>query len=408
MGSESDSEIKYSIIKKYFEGHVSEEEKELARGWLNTPENSIKLEGCLRLLWKEMDPDAREPEIDMDHALDMIHHSINLKTRKERKGSVTRKSLPHVSFTHALKNIARIAAVLLLPIMGYLTWEVYSQKMWIEDQTEEVYNEIICPLGARSQFQLPDGTTGSLNNGSRLRYPVRFSGNTREVELVGEAYFDVSRDRKHPFIINTVGLDVKVTGTRLNVYSYPEESYQEFTLESGTIELIKRARNQEITIARMKPGQHLVYSYEEDETGGVMTHKDKQPEIIHDQTELKEFLKRTNPGQHAKYRMKEGDLDIIIDETEHYTAWKDSKLVLRNDPMPRLLKRIERWYNVKFNILDESIREYTFWATFEEENLEQVLRLLALTGPIEFVKRPREKMADGTYKIQEIDVLLKK
>ena len=105
--------------------------------------------------------------------------------------------------------------------------------------------------------------------------------------------------------------------------------------------------------------------------------------------------------------MQNGDIRIKFDDTDYYTAWKDGKLVLRNDPMPKLLKRIERWYNVKFNILDESINEYTYWATFEEENLEQVLKLLSLTGPIGFEIREREKMVDGTYKIQEIDVVLK-
>jgi ferric-dicitrate binding protein FerR (iron transport regulator) len=96
-----------------------------------------------------------------------------------------------------------------------------------------------------------------------------------------------------------------------------------------------------------------------------------------------------------------------MDETRHYTSWKDGKLVLRNDPMPNLLTRIERWYNVKFNVIDKSINEYTFWATFEEENLEQVLELLSLTGPIQFEKQPKVKLKDGTFKKQEIIVKIK-
>ncbi|MFO7922621.1 MAG: FecR domain-containing protein [Bacteroidales bacterium] len=400
------NEIRYSILKKYFEGKASEEEKESVTSWLTAPERNFKLEECMRRLWKEMDLEAREPETDLNMILDKIHHDIHLKDGIEKTGPLSPRSRSRVTFTHVLKNLARVAAILLVPLLGYFTWELYSQRMWMKNQSDVVYHEIICPLGLRSQFQLPDGTTVSLNNGSRLKYPVRFSNDSREVELIGEAYFDVTRDKKRPFFIKTAGLDIKVLGTRLNVYSYPDEGFQEFTLEYGTIELIKRGENQDITVAKMKPGQHLVYSFEDDGNEEKPAHRISESEILDNQEELHEFLKRTDQGHHAKFRMKEGNIDVIIDETEQYTAWKDNKLVLRNDPMNRLLKRTERWYNVKFNILDESISEYTYWATFEEENLEQVLALLELTSPIKFIKKPREKMEDGTYKVQEIDVKL--
>ena len=95
------------------------------------------------------------------------------------------------------------------------------------------------------------------------------------------------------------------------------------------------------------------------------------------------------------------------DESERYTGWTDGRLILRNDPMIVLLKRMERWYNVKFNILDKRINEYTYWVTFQDENLDQVLKLLALTGPIKFTKLPRSKPPEGTYKPLEIDVTIR-
>ena len=407
MSSGYNKEIQYGILKKYFKDRATEEEKKLVNQWLNNAE-SIKVESYLRLLWKETEPDPGETALDLNLLLDKIHHSINLIGIKEDLRTLPVRSSSDISFRSVFRNIARIAAILLLPILGYLSWEIYNQKMWVKNQAEVVYNEIICPLGARSQFQLPDGTKGSLNNGSRLKYPIKFTGKSREVELVGEAFFNVYHDKNRPFIINTAGLDVKVLGTRLNVYSYPEEGYQEFTLESGTVELIKRENNQEIPVARLKSGQHLIYSFDEEVIDVEQLQPDKKPVIIDDREKLDKFLNKMKQGQRAVYKLKDGDINIIIDETEQYTSWKDGKLVLRNDPMPRLLKRIERWYNVKFNIIDESIKEYTYWATFEEENLEQVFKLLSLTGPIKFEKRPRGKMADGTYNVQEIDVLLKK
>jgi ferric-dicitrate binding protein FerR (iron transport regulator) len=134
----------------------------------------------------------------------------------------------------------------------------------------------------------------------------------------------------------------------------------------------------------------------------------KAAEKLKSKKELDVYLTKMKPGQQAVYELEEGEMDIKIDETSKYTAWKDGKLVLRRDPMPILLARIERWYNVKFNVLDESINEYTYWVTFEEENLDRVLELLSLTGPIKFEKLPKVQLADGTYKIQEINILLKK
>lgn len=411
MDSKCNKEIHYRIIKKYFEGTASDEESKLVQSWFNNPESSIKFESCLRLLWKEMDQDARNPAIELNELLHKIHHTINLAGKKENIRSSLQRSKPVISFNTVLRNIARIAAVFLLPLLGYIGWEIHSQKMWMTNQTEIVYNEIICPLGVRSQFELPDGTRGSLNNGSRLKYPVKFYGDTRNVELVGEAFFDVSHDKNRPFVINTDGLDIKVLGTRLNVYSYPGEGYQEFTLESGTIELIKKENNRRISIGKMKPGQHVVYRFEEGKVNLDSEKPDKESISINKVTrkeELEELLIEMKPGQSAVYNMKEGELDIKLDDADHYSAWKDGKLVLRNDPMPNVLKRIERWYNVQFNIMDESINEYTYWATFEEETLDQVLKLLTLSGPFKFEKRPKKKMADGTYKTQEIDIMIKK
>ncbi len=407
MNSNHSEDIQYSVIKKYFEDTASNDEKVLVEKWLNNPEGSFKIENGLRMLWKEINPNAYDPIIDMNALLDRIHHTINL-SRKEKISLLPENTKEVISFNTVLRSLARIAAILLLPLITYLGWEVFNQRMWTKSQTQIVYNEIICPLGARSQFVLPDGTKGSLNNGSRLKYPVTFQGDYRIVELHGEAYFDVQHNQRRPFIIKTKGLDVKVLGTRLNVYSYPEDGYQEFTLESGIIELIKKEKGQEISVLEMKPGQHAIYKFskaypEQEQFSGKPLTTDK----VNSREELEEFVTKMKSGQHVVYEIDEGEVSIKYEEIDYFTSWKDGKLILRNDPMPILLKRIERWYNVKFNIMDERIKRYTYWATFEEENLDQVLYLLSLTAPIKFERKPREKLEDGSYKTQEINVKLK-
>jgi len=415
MNSNHKDKIKYSILKRYFLDQATDEEKELVISCFIQNGKNFGVENCMHLLWTDLDLNDETIEIDpdldsdLDSLLDRIHHTINISRQKEKIRKISLRQRTRFNATNTLKYLARVAAIILLPVIGYFSWQIYDQKNWFISQSEVQYNEIICPLGARSQFILPDGTTGSLNNGSRLRYPVKFVGETRSVELIGEAFFDVTKDKKRAFIINTTSvLDVKVLGTRLNVCSYPDEGYQEFTLESGEAELIKRNNGNELTVAKIRSGQHIVYSYKKDASDVLFVKEETEPVIIEKKEELENFLSKTEPGQHAVYEMEEGSLNIVIDNTDQFTAWKDGKLVLRKDPMPKLLKRIERWYNVKFNILDESINEYIYWATFEAENLDQVLRLLSLTGPIEFKKHDRKTLEDGTYEFMEIDVMLKK
>lgn len=403
-----EKKIEYNTLRKYFEERASGEEVSLISEWLGSPENSFKREKCLHLLWDELDADTVENETEMEVLLDKIHHSINLR-EGVKKVTMSHSPVPgrKISFNHVLRNLGKIAAIFLAPVMLYIGWEIYHQKTWVMSQAEVVYNEIKCPLGAKSKFELPDGTSVSLNNGSTLRYPVKFTGRSREIELYGEAFFDVEHNRERPFIIKTVGLDVRVLGTRINVYSYPDEDYQEITLESGSAELIHREKEDVVTVAEMKPGQHAVYKFNANENIVQPHIKDKNLIIVNNREHMNEIVPGMKPGQQALYRTESGDLFMKFEETGKYTGWTDGKLILRNDPMPILLKRLERWYSVKFNIADNRINEFTYWATFEEENLDQVLKLLSLTGPVRFIKHPREKMADGTFKIQEIDAVIK-
>ena len=404
------NEIKYSDLKGYFEGEPSKERKEQVISWFQNSDYQFKFEQCLKEFWKETDPDKVASLTSHDVILDRIHHKINLLHPKKDSFKSTGQTIPVIKLNTILKNLYRVAAILLLPIMAYLGWEIVNQKMWKTSQAEVVYNEFFCPMGARSHFELPDGTSGWLNNGSRLKYPVKFLNDYREVELIGEAYFDVSHQKNRPFIINTDGLDVRVLGTKLNVNVYPDEKSQAFTLEEGSIELINRDDGEEVTVLKMKPGQHAVYTVTVDQLD--MAYEDQaintQNTIIVSEQTIDKISKDKSITAHERINALGGKIDIGFEETSQYTEWKNGKLVLRNDPMQVMLKRIERWYNVKFNITDERINQYRYWATFEEENLDQVLKMLSLTGPVRFEKQLWEQLDDGTIRPQEIDIIMKK
>jgi ferric-dicitrate binding protein FerR (iron transport regulator) len=160
----------------------------------------------------------------------------------------------------------------------------------------------------------------------------------------------------------------------------------------------------------MKPGQHAVYTLTVDQMDMAYENQTANTQntiIVSEQTKDK-ILKKKGSAASERIDVYGGKINIGFDETSQYTEWKNGKLVLRNDPIPVMLKRIERWYNVKFNITDERINQYRYWATFEEENLDQVLKMLSLTGPLTFEKQFREQLDDGTFKTQEIDIIMKK
>lgn len=198
------------------------------------------------------------------------------------------------------------------------------------------------PLGSRSKVTLADGTMVSLNSGSELKYSADFSAENREVQLSGEGFFEVKSDPEHPFVVKTADFDVKVTGTRFNLCTYAENSYATTTLAEGTIEVAIPATSQNFKI---KPGEKF------------------------------ELDRKTR-----KYTLGTADVESEI-------AWKDGEFIFRNIPFPELVKRLERWYDVKLNYSDEGLQKYTYTGRFKnQETIWQVLDALKLTSPIDYRK----------------------
>ncbi len=206
---------------------------------------------------------------------------------------------------------------------------VYDKNVEVE---ELVYNTLTVPFGKRFQLQLSDGTKVHLNAGTSLKYPVKFiDGNQRQVFLVGEAFFDVASDKKHPFIVNAEDLNVEVLGTNFNVSAYPEDAFTDVVLVEGSVGLYtdEKSLNEAVTI---EPG--------------IKGRLNKKLENITTET-----------------------VDISI-----YTSWMDGGLVFRNMPFENIVKKLERRYNMKIVINNEKLKGEIFNASFKEEPpIEKVL-----------------------------------
>ncbi|QEC43957.1 FecR family protein [Pseudobacter ginsenosidimutans] len=177
------------------------------------------------------------------------------------------------------------------------------------------YNTMTTPTGKQFQFTLPDGTKVWLNAASSIKYPTSFKGNTREVEVSGEAYFDVTHNAKQPFIVQA-GKDarIEVLGTSFNVNAYPDEQDIRTTLESGLVMIRATGHNRSANTIKetlLKPGQQAVVA--------VLSNGSKEKGITIN-TEVK---------------------------IEKVTAWKKGLFNFEGSSLVEVMKELERWYNIE-------------------------------------------------------------
>ncbi len=192
-----------------------------------------------------------------------------------------------------------------------------------------VYNKLTIPYGKVFQITLSDNTIVHLNSGSSIKYPVKFiEGSNRTVFLEGEAFFEVTKNEKHPFIVNADNMNVEVLGTKFNVSSYPEDATVNTVLVEGAV-----------TIGSTKNNS-------------------------------KTLLK---PGNKADWQKQKGNVIVNNVDTSIYTAWIDGKIVFEHMKFEKILKKLERHYNVSIINNNSTLANEIFTASFDIEPIEQVL-----------------------------------
>ena len=225
-------------------------------------------------------------------------------------------------------------------------------------------NEISISHGSRSKIKLPDGSQVWINSGSKLTYGNSFNGDSREVHLDGEAYFDVVKDTKRPFIVHTSGIDIKVLGTVFNVKAYKAEPIIEATLLHGSIEVTKKYQ-QDASKIILKPHEKLVYNM-----FSVTDIRDQRADIkpvLNASSVIIKPLKRN-----------------IADSNIVETAWVYNKLIFEDEKFVDVALKMERWYDLKISIENEMVKNYRISGSFVNETAEEALRGLQLMMPFNY------------------------
>jgi transmembrane sensor len=235
-----------------------------------------------------------------------------------------------------LKTFLKIAAALAVGLfIGiYISYLINKQ--------EPLYYTAHSPKGSVSEWILPDGTQIFLNADTRIRYKSESRKETREVFLEGEAWFDVKKDKKRPFIVHTDPYDIYVTGTRFNVKAYENDKEIVTTLEEGEI-ILAFSDN-------AKPGKNVIMK----------------------------------PGEQAILEKQSDNPDIKEVNPRWFTAWKDNKLVFMNMKLKELIVLIERKYGVDIIVKDARILSYHCDGTFKNETIIEILEIIKKILPINY------------------------
>lgn len=220
------------------------------------------------------------------------------------------------------------------------------QLVYAKDKEKEIleYNTLTVPYGKRFELKLSDGTNVHLNAGTSLKYPVNFiNGENRKVFLKGEAYFDVAKDTKHPFVVNVNDMDVRVLGTQFNVSSYPEDDNINTVLVEGSISIYKNGE-----------------SYNP-ETSTIL-----------------------KPGFKATWLKSNHQVSIGKADIEMHTAWIEGRIVFRRTPFEDIIKKLERHYDVVIINKNQVLAKQEFGASFNVETIKQVLESFNANYKIEY------------------------
>ena len=226
----------HKIIKNFTSDKFSPELKEKLWKWLVDSSEQAEKDEALMELWEDQNFKA-------DASTERSYQNFRRKIAPQQRKATAR---------YTLRKWLQVAAVLLVPLLSMVASYLYIQSD--EEHTELV--EYYVPRGEQKQVTLPDGTTAYLNSGTLLVYPQKFTGDIRSVYLIGEANFDVKKDKQHPFIVKTNHLKVKVLGTKFNVHAYAEDEKTTTTLESGSV-VVQKANNEDIIT--LTPNEQLEY-----------------------------------------------------------------------------------------------------------------------------------------------------
>ena len=312
-----------SLLIKFINNNCSVEEISLVSTFLQQPGADQLFEEILNERWKENSDDDLLDEVQMQDWENKFNERL---IKHQSTGKSRFKLTPYYRY-------AAIWAVLILGA-GVFGFYQFLQK---STSGAIAMLETTTAPGKLVKVQLPDGTIVYLNAASRLRYPERFDGKTREVSLEGEAFFDVKHDQQHPFLVHADQLNIHVLGTSFNIRSYQNDEDIAVTVSTGKVG---------VTVPLIK----------EQKTSFLF------------------------PNKELNYHKKSAKLEIKTVNAQDSRAWETASFIFNYETLEQITKRLSRWYNVSFVCRNQQVLQQRFKLKLKNENLKNVMDALSSSG----------------------------
>ncbi|MGL4331776.1 MAG: FecR family protein [Bacteroidales bacterium] len=327
-------QIPWNLIISRLKDTLSAEELIQWKLWINKSENQA-LFVEIQSLWNEIQSTAIDYKVDTEACWAELQKRISAKESplnniftqtvvSEEKPLNRKVKLPLRKYI----AVASVVAVILLSGTFYLGMRINATR--VSDQT---YTSWV----GKSEIILPDATNVWIHSNTTLSYNTKFSSKNRIVNLSGQACFDVTHDKKNPFIVQAGDLKVVVHGTKFNVEALPENEDVVVSLQEGAVSI---------------------------ETG-------KQSCYLHP-GEVATYNKRTQIMM-----VEQGDVDLAV-------SWADDERVFNNMELGQICKYLSKWYNVKIKLDDRLGGKYKFTFKLRSESLDEILRIMSRIQPIQY------------------------
>ncbi|MCC8172348.1 MAG: FecR domain-containing protein [Parabacteroides sp.] len=314
---ETPANINEAVLLRYFSGQLDAEEKQAVERWLDESEENRKTGRDVCRLCLSADALEIMRSADSRQALEQVKKRIR----------PARHTL--------LYKIQQIAAILFVPLLLASLWFLLKKE-------PTRYVELRTNPGMIAAVDLPDGSRVWLNSETTFRHPAEFTGATREVELDGEAYFSVQKNKKR-FIVHTPQqVNAEVLGTEFNIEAYRNGDCVTTTLVSGSVRLAYRGKDDKKESVTIKPDERVVYDLQ---TKSIAVSKPYIPTQV---------------------------------------AWKDGIAVFRNTPFKEVLHILSKRFNVEFVVKNPSLYENSFTGPFEGQHLQLILEHFRLSSGIRY------------------------
>ena len=349
-------EIKDDIICFLSNKLTPEKANRLLR-WLNENTDNKKFFDQITDIWHLSSSLDKTTEFDPVIAWE----EITSRLKKPQKVNLPQQG---TIWVRSWYKIASVAIILILS--GILVLQNLNKN------PDEQFVEMVAPRGSRSYVTLADGSKVWINSGSKITFPGSFGKSARKIELEGEAYFSVAKNKNIPFIVHVSELDITALGTEFNVKAYTDENIVETTLEKGSIKIEPTSKSGEFfSPLILKPNQKATYH--------------KKTSSIDTEKPVKKEDSQPDPGSNSSIRKPEKKIEInSVEDTKPYTSWKENRWLFRHETLKDLAQKLERRYDVNICFKDDAIKNYTFSGSLYDESIEQVFEAIKIIAPINY------------------------